>query len=59
MLFLRRGMLGWARSVSGAGVQRERAATAYPDPREPCGQSAIVHVFASMAMKLNERRRTP
>ena len=56
MLFLRRGMLGWARSLSGASVQRERAAAPCSDPREPGQRSAIVYVFASMAMKVNDRR---
>ena len=49
-------MWGWARSVAGAGVPREPAVAPIPDPREPCEQSAIVHVFAAMAMKVNDRR---
>ena len=56
MLFLRRGMSGWARSLSGASVQREPAAAPSSDPRGPRERNAIVYVFASMAMKVNDRR---
>jgi hypothetical protein len=56
MLFLRRGMSGWARSLSSANVQRHPPAAPRSDPREPRERNAIVYVFASMAMKVNDRR---
>jgi hypothetical protein len=58
-LFLRRGMWGWARSLSvGAGVRREPLPAPRSDPAEPAQRSAIVYVFAAMAMKIN-KGRTP
>jgi len=56
MFFLRRGMWGWARALAGASVRREPIPALRPHPGEPCARSAIVYVFAAMAMKVNERR---
>jgi hypothetical protein len=55
-LFLRRGMWGWARALSGASVQRERIPAPRSNPGEPCERSAIVYVLAAMATKVNNRR---
>jgi hypothetical protein len=57
MLFLRRGMWGWARRLAvGEGVRQEPLPARRSDPVEPGERSSIVHVFAAMAMKVNTRR---
>ena len=57
MLFLRRGMWGWARSLPvGGGVRQEPLPARRSDPVEPGERSSIVYVFAAMAMKVNTRR---
>jgi hypothetical protein len=57
MLFLRRGMWGWARrSAVGGGVRQELLPARRSDPVEPGERSSIVYVFAAMTMKGNTRR---
>jgi hypothetical protein len=57
MLFLRRGMWGWARSLAvGGGVRQEPLPARRSDPIELGERSSIVYVFAAMAMKVNTRR---
>ncbi len=57
MLFLRRGMWGWARSLAvGGGVRQEPLPARRSDPVEPGERSSIVYVFAAMAMKVSTRR---
>jgi len=52
MLFLRRGMWGWAQALTAAASS----------PREPTiwpahgGHSAVVHVLATIATSIQERR---
>jgi hypothetical protein len=56
MLFLRRGMWGWARTLVVGSVRREPIPAQRSSPAEPGARSAIIHVFAAMAMKVNNRR---
>jgi hypothetical protein len=57
MLFLRRGMWGWARSLPvGGSVRQEPLPARRSDPVEPSERSSIVYVFAALAMKVNIRR---
>ena len=57
MLFLRRGMWGWARSLAvGGGVREDPLPVRRSDPIEPGERSSIVYVFAAMAVKVNTRR---
>jgi hypothetical protein len=56
-LFLRRGMWGWARALAVGGVRQEPLPSRRSNPAEPCAYSAIVYVFAAMAMKLNTGER--
>lgn len=57
MLFLRRGMWGWVRSLAvGAGVRQEPLPAPRSDPVEPGDRSAVVYVFAAMARKINQGR---
>ncbi len=51
MHFLRRGMWGWARTLSIGSVPQELPAQR-ANPAEPCVSNAMVYVFAAMAMKV-------
>jgi hypothetical protein len=53
MLFLCRGMWGWARGLAIGGIPQEPLPARRSNPAEPCAHSAIVHVFAAMAMQIN------
>lgn len=55
MLFLRRGMWSWARSLSGESVRQEPLPVPRSAPVEPGERSAIVYVLAAMARKFNYR----
>jgi len=55
MLFLRRGMWSWARSLSGEGARQEPFPVPRSAPIEPGERSAIVYVLAAMARKFNDR----
>jgi hypothetical protein len=55
MLFLRRGMWGWAQTLAAAGpVQQSVASRTPPVPRNE--RTAVVYVLATMAMSTPERR---
>jgi hypothetical protein len=56
MLFLRRGMWGWARTLTVANARQEpiRAPSSCPTPH--CEPRGVIHVFAAMAMNTNNRR---
>jgi hypothetical protein len=56
MLFLRRGMWGWARALA-VGSVRQEPLSARSNPAQPCERSAIVYVFAAMAMTVNTGER--
>ena len=56
MLFLRRGMWGWARSLVVESVRQEPLPVPRSDPIEPGERRAVVHVFAAMTMRINDRR---
>ena len=53
MLFLRRGMWGWARALAVGSVRQEPIPARRSDPAEPRERGAIVYVFAAMAMTVN------
>jgi len=57
MLFLRRGMWGWAQALTAtASTPREQlypSSIAWPLHG---GHSAVVHVLATIAMSINDRR---
>lgn len=55
MLFLRRGMWGWAQALAAAGpAQQPIASCPPPVPRNE--RTAVVYVLATMAMSTPERR---
>ncbi|SEP37033.1 hypothetical protein SAMN05216228_11271, partial [Rhizobium tibeticum] len=57
MLFLRRGMWGWAQTLTATAItpreQNYPSSIAWPLHR---GHSAVVHVLATIAMSINDRR---
>jgi hypothetical protein len=56
MLFLYRGMWGWARTLQPATVPRQPLPTLCPSPAEACERSTMIHLFAALAMHPHERR---
>lgn len=56
MLFLRRGMWGWARMLDAASVRQEPIHTLSSKSSESCERKAVMYVFAAMAMNANSRR---
>jgi hypothetical protein len=57
MLFLRRGMWGWAQAQALAAarpVQQPAYASSFTSPANKC--AAVVHVLATMAMSTHDRR---
>lgn len=57
LLFLRRGMLGWARAMATAGASpppqpRHEASLSFPAAEE---SKAVIHIFATMAMNAEPR----
>jgi len=54
MLFLRRGMWGWARALTAAASSPQESSSAAWPTRG--GHSAVVHVLATIAMSIHERR---
>jgi hypothetical protein len=55
MLFLRRGMWSWARSLSGESARQELLPVPRSAAVEPGERSTIVYVLAAMARKFNTR----
>jgi hypothetical protein len=55
MLFLYRGMWGWAQTLQPASVPRQPA-TLCPSPEERCKRSTMIHLLAALAMHPHERR---
>jgi hypothetical protein len=55
MLFLRRGMWSWARSLAGESARQEPLPVPCSAPIEPGERNAIVYALAAMARKINYR----
>lgn len=60
MLFLRRGMWGWARAMAIAGASMSQQSSCPPALNcVPSGESrTLIHIFAAMAMSANNRGAT-
>ncbi len=56
MLFLRRGMWGWARTLAAPSALQEPTQASSLRPTAPCERAALIHVLAQMAMSTHERR---
>jgi hypothetical protein len=55
-IFLRRGMWGWAQSLSTMTTRRESMPTAWSDSMMPVDRGDVIHLLAAMAMNADERR---
>ena len=55
-LILRRGMWGWARTLSASSVRREPAASRPPGASAACERKAVIHVLAALAVPTHDRR---
>ncbi len=56
ILFLRRGMWGWARTLAAPSGPNERTHALPCSSTVPCKREAVVRLLAQMAMNTNERR---
>lgn len=56
LLFLCRGMWGWARTLAAESVREEPTAAPSPGPTAICKRDAVIHVFAALAIDTHERR---
>jgi len=56
MLFLRRGMWGWARTLAAPTAPQEPTHASSPSPTVPREREAVIHLLAQMAMNTHERR---
>lgn len=53
MLFLGRGMWGWARTLAAESVREEPAGAPSSRPPGPSDRDALIHVLAAMAITLS------
>jgi hypothetical protein len=58
-LFLRRGMLAWVRAVATASALQEPTRAPLSHRRMAEEYSAIIHIFAAMAISVNHQGGTP
>jgi hypothetical protein len=56
MLFLGRGMWGWARMLAAARAQQEPIRAPPSKPTQHCERRAVIHLFAALAMGTLDRR---
>jgi len=56
MLFLRRGMWGWGRILASASPAQEPIHAPSVTQTAYCERSAVIHVFAAMAMNVHNGR---
>ena len=56
MLFVSRGMWAWARTLAAQGVCEEPTPSSTPGPTAPCERKTIIHVLASLAIAVRDRR---
>jgi hypothetical protein len=56
MLFLCRGMWGWARTLASQSVREEPAPATSPSLTTPCEREAVIRVLAAMAINTHDRR---
>jgi len=56
LLFLRRGMWAWARTLTPTTAARQPARPSLPRRKDPHPQMALVRLFAAMALDFTNRR---
>ena len=59
LLFLRRGMSGWARAMGTMSAPPRPTGSRPPNWKMPEGHRAVVHIFAAMAINANHYGATP
>ena len=59
LLFLRRGMCGWARASATVCTPQRSTGSRPPNWRIPEEHRAVVHIFAAMAINANHYGATP
>jgi len=59
LLFLRRGMSGWARTVTTMSAPPWPAGSRPPNWKIPEELRAVVHIFAALAINANHYGATP
>ena len=58
LLFLRRGMCGWARAVAALCAPQRPTGSRPPNWKIPEEHRAVVHIFAAMAIHANHHGAT-
>lgn len=56
MLFLCRGMWGWARTLAAESIREEPTAAPSPGPTATCAREAVIRVLAALAADTHEWR---
>jgi hypothetical protein len=56
VLFLRRGMWGWAQALAAANAPEQPIRSLSPTPATLYEHRAVIHIFAAMAMNTPDRR---
>ena len=59
LLFLRRGMCGWARAVAAMCAPRQPTGSRPPNRTIPAEHRAVVHILAAMVINANHYGATP
>lgn len=59
LLFLRRGMHGWARTVATMNEPQQPAGSRPSNWKAPEEHRTVIHIFAAMAIKANYSGATP
>ena len=58
IVFLHHGMWEWARTLTAGALGREPLHVSSSNPTEPGERRAVIHLFAAMAMTINDRGRS-
>ena len=56
MLFLNRGLWGWARTLVPASARQELTDVPSPAPTTPGDHAPVIHLLAAIALNVNFRR---
>ena len=56
MLFLCRGMWGWARTLTAPSNREQSTRVPSRAPSAPCEREAVIRVLAAMAIDTHDRR---
>ena len=59
LLFLRRGMCGWARAVATLSASQQPTGSRPPNWKMPEEHRTVVHILAAMAINANYYGATP